>query len=265
MIRQKGGKTGKRTEGFTLTEVVVALSLTVTLSAAGYMFFLHNLGTSYMTAGKLQVSNDIRKFTSELTYEARNASYFRLYRSYADVDQVLRDGGSGDMIVLYYVDEEGEVERSIGYFRAAQEGAAGPVRKFDSDVQEYDPTTLPALRDSDTYPMVIELARGLADGRLFYNVYDRSILIRGEIVHPGNLRKEATNTWRLPGVKEKVDDYNLDLEIAPGANMDVFGSVHSPRIQRFRPPSSRGSHRRPTTAEEWRICPGCWRIGAAGR
>lgn len=183
--------------GYTLPELMVGIALFGILSAGVSAFFLHNLATSYMAAGKLRVSGDIRRFTSELTVEARNASYFELFESYSATETPLRDNRSGDMIVLFYLDHEGELERCVGYFRAANPGEEGPVRKFDSAEDGFDPSTLPPVGQEDHFPIVIELSRGLADGRLFFNFYDRSILVRGEIVHPGNLRREATNTYNF--------------------------------------------------------------------
>lgn len=190
-------KSRSRRSGYTLPEILITMGIVAVLATGVSSFFLHSLNTSYLTVGKLNVSADIRKFTTELTVEARNASYFELYENYANTDEILRDNSSGDMIVLYFVDETGEIDRIIGYFRAAKPGEKAPVRKFDSLVDDFDLDTLPSLENSEDFPIVIELSRGLADGRLFYNFYDRSILIRGEIVHRGNLTREATNTYNF--------------------------------------------------------------------
>jgi hypothetical protein len=44
---------------------------------------------------------------------------------------------------------------------------------------------------------VIELSKGLSNGKLFYNYYDRSIMVRGEIIHRGTATRRATNTYNF--------------------------------------------------------------------
>jgi len=44
--------------------------------------------------------------------------------------------------------------------------------------------------------LVIELSRGLADERLFYNFWGRSVMVNGQI-HHGNDAKRVTETYNF--------------------------------------------------------------------
>lgn len=191
-----------RAAAFTLTEVIMATA-TFTLIIGGAMaFFMQSLSTSYMTAGKLMVSHDIRKFTNEMTDEARNATRYEVFRSFTD-RTIATDGHSGDYLVLYYHDDSADQDslvRVVGYYRAPDADGEGPVRKHDSDdhgIDPEEPDALPAVAMIDEFPAIVELARGLADGNLFYNYHGRSVMIKGEIIHDGRLRRRATNTYNF--------------------------------------------------------------------
>jgi hypothetical protein len=110
-------------------------------------------------------------------------------------------------MVLVYKDPANlsKIERIVGYYRApsnpSDPTSEGPVRKFDLT---FSPSTtsalsslLPATSTVGDHPEVIELSRGLSDGKLFYNYYDRSIMIRGEIIHRGTVTRRATNTYNF--------------------------------------------------------------------
>lgn len=188
--------------GFTLVEVVMATAVLGLVIGGAMTFFIHGLSTSHMTAGKLMVSHDMRKFTSEMTDEARNASRYEVFSSFTDRTPA-PDGFSGDYLVLYYYDDAADastIDRMVGYYRAPDENGEGPVRKHDSDVTGLDPddsAALPSPAEIETYPAIVELARGLADGNLFYNFYGRSVMVKGEIIHDGRLGKRATNTYNF--------------------------------------------------------------------
>ncbi|MFP4166381.1 MAG: hypothetical protein ACLFUF_04340 [Opitutales bacterium] len=173
------------------------------LVIAGTMaFFIQSLSTSHMSAGKLLVSRDIRKFTNEMTNEARNASRYELFKSFTDRTRI-SDGFSGDYLVLYYyedIEDADSIERIIGYYRSPDNNGEGPVRKHDSDITGLDsqnPSALPSHDEINSYPAVVELARGLADGNLFYNFYGRSMMVKGELIHDGRINKRATNTYNF--------------------------------------------------------------------
>ncbi len=193
----------RRRRAFTLIELIVSMTV-FGLCMLGVMgFFLQSLDIFHFDTGKLQVNRDIRAFTSEMTDNATFANYFEIYTSFTDRDVPKNDGYSGDFLVLVYKDPEDltKIQRLVGYYRSGGADGEGPVRKFDIDISPSSSDSLDSLLPSsvaiDDYPEVIELSRGLSDGHLFYNFYDRSIMIRGEIIHRGTTTRRATNTYNF--------------------------------------------------------------------
>ncbi|MGJ3244085.1 MAG: PilW family protein [Opitutales bacterium] len=214
-------RTQTRRKGFTLVEALVVMGIAGMLMA-GVLSFYQQAGLILFTSEqKLRINKDIRTLTNEMTDNARNANHFVLYESFeegmrtAETEQEameyrLRDGESGDMIVLVFYGEDPNpgdnvlppIERLVGYFRAPDpETRRGPVRKFDlavpaADQNEVVEFLLPPVSSRDSYPEVVELSEGLADGKLFYNFRDRSIMVNGQIFH-GNAAKRVTDTYNF--------------------------------------------------------------------
>ena len=211
-----------RARGFTLVEIMITSAIMGIISIVLLKGFLMGLNLYYYETGKLLVNRDIRKFTSEMTENATYANYFKIFPSYnnlsrandtlvnpADPDQgfttsmtdtSVKDGQSGDCLVLVYKDaaDDRKISRIIGYFRAPDASGTGPVRRFDLPIT---PSSLlpiwqliPEITDPTIYPQVIELSRGLANGKLFYDFYDRAIIIKGEIIHRGGMINSAIST-----------------------------------------------------------------------
>jgi hypothetical protein len=123
------------------------------------------------------------------------------------------------------------VSRIVGYYRspiqagdqqpgaAAADAAYEPVRKFDISVANgkvpantyLSATYLPAggtfktleqlLPAADaatiaTHKVITPFAQGLDNGKLFYNFWDKSIMVNGKIVH-GNDAKRVTDTYNF--------------------------------------------------------------------
>jgi hypothetical protein len=65
----------------------------------------------------------------------------------------------------------------------------------------YAPTS-----STSSNPVVIQLAQGLADGTLFYDYRDRSVMVRGQIVDYGNNLNVATNKTRAA-----INTYNFTV------------------------------------------------------
>lgn len=212
--------------GFTLTEVLMASTLGIILSVGAISLFIQGLNLYHYDTGKLLVNRDIRRFTNEMTDNATFANYFMIFRSFEDrtrteevedpatgdtidvtVEDSVNDGESGDFLVLVYQDpaDTSKVSRIVGYFRAPDDpnddSSEGPVRRFDVTISPSSNadiwTLFPATSTANTHPEVIELSRGLSDGRLFYNFYDRSVMVKGQIFHSGSLGRQATNTYNF--------------------------------------------------------------------
>lgn len=208
--------------GFTLPELLITMGISVVVTGCTIVFFMYALNIFRYDAAKNLVNRDIRKFTSELTDHATDANYFHVYASFSNrsttsgtttVSTNLEFGKTGDMLVLVFKHPTNvdTITRIVGYYRAPTDvndpASEGPVRKFDL---RYNPaidaktaiyTLLPASSTYATNPEVIELSKGLASGRLFYNVGGKSIMVNGEIIHrggQGGTRYErATNTYNF--------------------------------------------------------------------
>lgn len=206
--------------GFTLSEVLVTMGISVVVLGACLTFFITSLDIFNYDVGKNLVNRDIRTFTSELTDNATYANYFQIYPSFntrtttvggVAVPANVEDKQTGDMLVLVFKDPTNVdlVTRVIGYYREPANSndtqSMGPVRKFDRTISPPSSaaihTLLPATSTYATNPEVLELSRGLANGKLFYNVRGKSIMVNGEIIRRTQTTKKvyeyATNTYNF--------------------------------------------------------------------
>jgi len=222
-----------RRRAFTLVEMLIATSIMALVSVGMLRVFVQALNVYYYDTGKILVNKDIRKFTSEMTENATYANYFRIFPSYSNLsrtvdtyvdasdpdqgfttaiaDTSVNDGLSGDCLVLVYKDplDDRKIAKLIAYFRAptnpSDANSTGPVRRMVLDIS---PTStlpvfqlIPEISNPAIYPEVVELSRGLANGKLFYNFYDKSIIVKGEIIHRGGMinsrNASATNTYNF--------------------------------------------------------------------
>ncbi|MBK1857477.1 prepilin-type N-terminal cleavage/methylation domain-containing protein [Cerasicoccus arenae] len=208
--------------GFTLTEMLIALTL-VSLLSVGMMAFMVDVARGvFWGTEKAEISEDVRTFTMRLAAEARSSNAAIIYKSFATDD---RDAGadrrddnqSGDCLVLVNTepypnsDDSEHYTSAVIYFRKANEDndGIGPVYRLEwnatsasdfLDTANYtleDMLTKIADDDSGDYPVVIELSRGVSNGRLFTNYKQGKVtVVNGEILH-GNNVKEVTNTYNL--------------------------------------------------------------------
>jgi hypothetical protein len=218
-----------------MTELMIAMTV-LGLTMAGVVTFTYQaLNTYAYDSGRLLVNHDMRKFTGDMATDAVYSNYFRIYPNFSHrtdivsgvtTDAAVRDGQSGDFLVLVFADTDTTglttVNQLIGYYRdpsdpAHPDTSLGPVRKFDVTINPrviigsttntgasppvytmydllnlYQPTS-----NAHTNGKVIQLAQGLSNGTLFYNFYDRSIMIKGQIEEQGNLIKKAVNTYNF--------------------------------------------------------------------
>lgn len=189
--------------GFTLAEVLITVGVFGIAMAATLSFFVFALESQRADQAKLLVNRDIRAFTSELADNATFANYFVIYESFKHRNQ-MNDGLSGDFLALVYrdVDEPEKIARIVGYYRATQNAnQEGPVQRLELN---FDPASSDELEDLlphqntlGSHEEVIELSKGLSDGKLFYNFYDRSIMTRGEIIHRAGGDRRVTNTYNF--------------------------------------------------------------------
>lgn len=211
---------------FTLVEVIMAMAILAAVTGIILSFFTETTKAAFVSEQKNKINNDIRRLTKELSEVARQANYMILYTSFDESDRAssasrLYEGNAGDFILLGFqgppdldnpVFAARPTTRLIGYFRAPSDpddpSSTGPVRRFDTDelggipdpadpLNPPDPESLiPASSTMNSFPVVVELAEGLADQRLFYNFGDSTIMINAKILH-GNNAKRVTDTYNM--------------------------------------------------------------------
>jgi prepilin-type N-terminal cleavage/methylation domain-containing protein len=216
--------------GFTLVEMMVAMTIVGIVSAGAIRFLIHGLNIYAYDSGRLRINKDIRSFTDEMTTNCVYSNYFRIYPNFSTrsttsasvtTDAALHDGQSGDFLVLVFADTDPAtgrttVNRLVGYYRDPDDPASatstGPVRKFDKVISPaVDPAVTPiytilndnvANSTAHTNPAVLQLAQGLANGTLFYDYYDRSVMVKGQIIETmsgthGDVNRRAINTYNF--------------------------------------------------------------------
>lgn len=211
--------------GMTLVEILISMALASMFSVAAIMVFIQVINTYHYEVGKLMVNKDIRALTSQMTDNATYANYFLVMPSYSNrtetfevtaadgttekvtVDSAVNDGESGDCLLLVFKDvaDDTKVSRLVGYYRSPNDptdpSSEGPVRRFEIAISPSSSapiwTLMPPVDAAEKFPQVIELSEGLADGNLFYNYRDRSVMVKGKIIHQGSLVKRATNTYNF--------------------------------------------------------------------
>jgi prepilin-type N-terminal cleavage/methylation domain-containing protein len=190
-------------KGFTLVEVMVTTVVFGLIMGTTMSFLISTSNFAAYNEGKLLVNRDIRKFTSELSDQATYSNDFIIYESFTD-RTIVTEGGSGDFLVLAFADESDPdlYSKVIGFYRAATNNAEGPVMRFTTEFATPQHSSaldslLPAVDTIGTHEEIIELSKGLSNGQLFFNFYDRSITVQGEILHHGSNLKRATNTYNF--------------------------------------------------------------------
>lgn len=205
--------------GFTLAEMMVTLAVLGLVMAGMTAFYRQTTLMMFTSDQKLKINADVRNITNELTDNARDANHFTIYNSFYDdfrtqaphEDWRLHDGESGDVLVLIFYGPDPNpmdstpppIVRVIGYYRSIENQTenTGPVRKFDVTITGANQLLkieqlVPDATQESSFRQVIELSKGLANGRLFYNFRDRSIMINGQIFH-GNDAKRVTDTYNF--------------------------------------------------------------------
>ena len=212
-------KSKKRRLGFSLPEVTVALSIFSMVSGGLLSFHVQMIKGGLFSEQKNRINRDIRMVTNEFNEVAKEANYFVLYNSFANSDRDseedrLFSNRSGDFVVFVFTSPTAAtfgsqpVDRVVGYFRSAQNLGdvtnVGPVMKFDTtfsspiDIGNSSSTKLEDLFPSPggDFDEIVELSKGLANGKLFYNFEKKSIMVNGQIYH-GLTGNRITDTYNF--------------------------------------------------------------------
>lgn len=210
-------KTNINRKGFSLTEILVAMSIASVAIAITMSIFIDSYKMTFVSNAKNNINSDIRKITREMSSVARQANYFCLYESmaankFSSKANELGTSGSGDFILLAFRGPPTDPSnlnsrpyvRLVGYWRAITdaESNTGPVMKFDYTIPVADRSNklydvIPSITKIQSMSTeVISLSEGLANKKLFYNHNNRAIMVNGKIIH-GNEAKRVTDTYNF--------------------------------------------------------------------
>ncbi|NBD38715.1 MAG: prepilin-type N-terminal cleavage/methylation domain-containing protein [Verrucomicrobia bacterium] len=223
---RKNERQRRNLSGFTLVELLITLAIVGFVMVGVTKLMMDITRTSFITSEKLDINADVRQFTLEMADNARAANHFFIYKSMSSSDRDepgdrQRDSKSGDLLLLVFqepwpnVNSPDHYTRLVGYFRYPDGNTnVGPVYRFEKRfhdptltvtppgssgpfVSTIDHTPEELIEDvppTGTYPTVVQLSRGLANGKLFFNYLERTIMIKAEIIH-GNEAKWITDTY----------------------------------------------------------------------
>jgi hypothetical protein len=151
---------------------------------------------------------------------AKESNYFIIYPSFASADRNnsedrLVSDQSGDFILFVHTASTyvsfgiHPIERIVGYYRESGKvedlSNVGPVMKFEVDFSTpVDITESPSRTLESIIPKegmvktteILELSKGTANGKLFYNFGNKSVMINGQIYH-GNRAQRVTDTYNF--------------------------------------------------------------------
>jgi len=162
--------------GYTLTEIMIVVTIFGLVMAGVIPFFLMNLKSQFAGEQKLLINGDIRKVTNQMVENAREANSFVIYQAFCaqnrwdgvaetrDADGTgavnffdrMQNGASGDFVVLIYYSDpyfdtrfydgnasnnptisSGIVNRIIGYWVAPNRRLAGEHAIYSFDTNAY--------------------------------------------------------------------------------------------------------------------------------
>ncbi len=209
-----------RNRGFTLVEIMISATIVGVVVSIAVLIVFQALQTYYYDVGRVEVNQDMRKLTRDMTTNAVFSNYFLIYPNFATrsistgtgsaattIDYTMPPGSSGDM-VLFITDSVDstsgvtQVSNIVGYYRDGTTNTAGPVRTFTvavapgtSNANIY--SLLPAVSTQSTNGQVIPLALDYGSYSLFYNYFGRSVMIKSEVLEPGANNRKATSTYNF--------------------------------------------------------------------
>jgi prepilin-type N-terminal cleavage/methylation domain-containing protein len=206
--------------GFSLIEVMVATTILTLVVTAVLSLFINMMKSYTYNTFRLSINKDIRTFTNELTDNATYANYFVILSDFVsrtagtspgEVLAAMGDGESGDCVLLVFKhpSDDTKVSRLIGYYHDPDGAGYGPVRKFDRSFPSGTTaalwTLMPAESTLHTNPDIISAgtvgrATGTSSsGRLFYNFFNRSVMVKGQINYISNdgLTRRAVSTYNF--------------------------------------------------------------------
>ncbi|MCX6952103.1 MAG: prepilin-type N-terminal cleavage/methylation domain-containing protein [Verrucomicrobia bacterium] len=220
-LSQSDGYRPRPARGFTLVEILVATTIMGIMVTAVLGLFINMMKSYKYNTFRLSINRDVRTFTNELTDTATYANYYIILADFvtrttgpagSEVLAYMADGESGDCVLLVFKDDtdDAKIARIVGYYHDPDADGMGPVRKFDL---RFSPTVtgtslwtlLPSTSTLHTNADIISAgtigrATGTStSGRLFYNFFNRSVMVKGQINYISNdgLTRRAVSTYNF--------------------------------------------------------------------
>jgi len=215
-----------RKRGFTLVEVVIASTIALLVVGAVVQTTLTVGRILFDSTAKLEITRDIRGFTSHLSRDTWSARDYRIFAAPEDLTARF-SGQTGDVLALIWAvatpletavagsDYDYFYDRIIIYARMVDDEAVntGPVMRYERRFNlpgasgggtRASQTSIADLvadildsENLDNQREIVEITRGLADERLFFHSRTgRSITLNGEIYH-GNAARQVSNTYNF--------------------------------------------------------------------
>ncbi|MDF3128637.1 prepilin-type N-terminal cleavage/methylation domain-containing protein [Kiritimatiellaeota bacterium B1221] len=216
--------------GFTLVEMLMSMGIMFSVFAMSIGFLIESGRINFVSAEKNDINREVRKVVTRMATEAKQSNLFVVYKSAAMADRDLstdrvRPNEAGDCLLLVYKTGYAEmmdmgvdplhdprpVNKLVLYYRSVtheEDGQErGPVRRWVKDLSSSPETDadkihnieqmIPSLSVLESESSeVVELSEGLANGRLFYNFQNKTVMINGKIIH-GNQAKWVTDTYNF--------------------------------------------------------------------
>lgn len=209
-----------KSRGYTLVEIMVTLTIFSFVAIGLTTFMTNSVKSMLWVTNKSQITKDVRLFTVRITQETLSANVAYVYKSFAASDRNTysdrqNSGQSGDCLVLVStepypdIDSPNHYKRIIAYYRQSEENGVGPVYRTevefdtpkeittDDGINHFEDFLSSVIGSSSAKTTtVLELSKGLTDGRLFRASINGTHVINGEIIH-GKNKQELTNTYNL--------------------------------------------------------------------
>lgn len=210
-----------KSAGFSLVETLIATTIMAIAVTAILGLFVNMMKSYKYNAFRLSINRDVRTFTNELTDTATYSNYFVVLADFStrttgptgsEVLASMGEGESGDCVLLVFKDptDDTKIQRMIGYYHDPDSDGLGPIRKFDLTFSPTSSTMniwtlMPAVSTLHTNDDIISAgtvgkATGTtSSGKLFYNFFNRSVMIKGQINYISNdgLTRRAVSTYNF--------------------------------------------------------------------
>ncbi len=211
----------EKSRGFSLVETLIATTIMAIAVTAILGLFVNMMKSYKYNAFRLSINRDVRTFTNELTDTATYSNYFVVLADFStrttgptgsEVLASMAEGESGDCVLLVFKDpaNDTKIQRMIGYYHDPDADGFGPIRKFDLTFSPTSSTTniwtlMPAVSTLHTNDDIISAgtvgkATGTtSSGKLFYNFFNRSVMIKGQInyISSDGLTRRAVSTYNF--------------------------------------------------------------------